>query len=96
MSSASDILDKAREDAQSYDEDRADMLWEIYRMILFDQWEKADKQERKKWIRRMMYAKYGAFDEKEVFEAYNALTETDIYKYLESEGLLDEHNVDGL
>lgn len=84
MSSASDILDEAK----GYDGERADMLWELYRLILFDQWEKCDEEGRRHWIRRMLYAKYGAFDEKEVFEAYNKLEKTDIYKYVEDEGMI--------
>jgi len=78
-----------RQEMMSYDEERSNQLWEVYRLLLFDKWRDCGEEERRQWITRMMYAKYGAFNEREVFEAHSRLEDTDIYKYMEDEGLLE-------
>jgi len=88
MSTASDILDTAREDAQSYNRERAEMLFEMYKILLADQWYELDEQERRNFIRRMFFAVYGAYDEPEVFNILSKVEETDIYKWAKDEGLV--------
>lgn len=88
MSTASNILEQAREDAESYNRERAEQLFEMYKILLADQWHELDEQERRNFIKRMFFAVYGAYDEPEVFNILSKVEETDIYKYAKAEDML--------
>jgi hypothetical protein len=68
----------------------------MYKIILADEWQHLSEKERRDYIRRMMYAKYGAYDSEDMFNVFLKMKTTDIYKWAEDEGVFDESHVDRL
>lgn len=61
----------------------------LYKIVLFDEWYELDEQARRDYIRRMMFAKYGAYKDSDLFAVMNKVEETDIYKWAQNEGMLE-------
>lgn len=73
---------------------RDELLFEMYKIILADEWHQLSKDERRDYIKRMFYSVYGAYDVRQWVPMMNKVVETDIYKWAEDEGVFDESNVD--
>lgn len=88
MSTASDILDTVREDAGSYNREHAEMMFQMYKILLADGWHEMDESDRRNHIRRMFFAVYGAYNDAETMQVLNQVKQTEIYKFAEDEGLV--------
>lgn len=78
----------------SIENEQAVQLFEMYKIILADEWDEMSEKERRNHIRRMMFAVYGAYDEREALNLISEVRDTDIYKWAERQGIIDESNVD--
>lgn len=57
----------------------------LYQALLFDEWYSLSEKERKQYIRRMIYAHYGAYKDHNLLALVEMVKDTDVYHYVKDE-----------
>lgn len=56
-----------------------DIVVASYKMILYDKWHDLDERQRRRYVRRMVFAKHGAYNESDLLTITSQVKDTEIF-----------------